>query len=311
MTTLHGGNSMRHSLPLLIVFLFATIVLADDAEKSARRASELAKATERATDERFELRYKFHKGEMVRTRVTHLATTETTITGNTQQSQSRSTSTKVWKITSVQEDGQFTFEHMVEDVDMWQKIGDQAEVKFNSKTDEKVPLEYEEVKSTVGIVLATVTVDAHGNLIDRSDKQNRMNLGLGQITIPLPTGEVKIGHQWSAPSEVWVRSAGGGAKRIKTRQLFTLESVKTGVATISVKTQVLTPVNDPKIDSQLVQQLTNGEIRFDIDDGRILSRQMDWDETVVGFSGAESSLKYLARYTEEYLPPERAVAAKP
>jgi len=302
---------MRHSLPLFLILIASAIVLADDADKSARRAAELQKAKERATDERYELRYKFHKGEMVRTRVVHLATTETTISGNTQESKSRSTSTKVWRITDVEDDGQFTFEHMVEDVDMWQKIGDREEVKFNSKTDEKAPVEYEEVKSTVGIVLATVTVDPHGNLVERSDKQNKMNLGLGQITIPLPAGEVKIGHQWTTPSEVWVRSAGGGAKRIKTRQLFTLESVKTGVATISVKTQVLTPVNDPKIDSQLVQQLTNGTIRFDIDDGRILSRQMDWDETVVGFSGAESSLKYLARYTEEYLPAEKEVAAKP
>jgi hypothetical protein len=301
---------MRHSLTLLIILL-ASLAIADDADKSPRRAAELEQATQRAATDYYELRYRFHKDEVIRTKVTHLATTETTITGNTQESKSRSISTKVWRITRVEDDGQFTFEHMVEDVDMWQKIGARDEVSFNSKTDEKAPLEYEEVKSTIGIVLATITVDAHGNLVDRSDKQTKMNLGLGQITIPLPAGEVKIGHQWTTPSEVWVRSAGGAAKRIKTRQLFTLESVMTGVATISVKTQVLTPVNDPKVDSQLVQQLTNGTIRFDIDAGRILSRQMDWDETVVGFSGAESSLKYLARYTEEYLPPEKKVAAKP
>jgi hypothetical protein len=302
---------MCRSLSLVVILIASSMVLADDAEKSARRTAELEKAKQRATEARYELRYKFHKGEVIRSRVTHLATTETTITGNTLESKSRSISTKAWRITNVDEDGQFTFEHIVEDVDMWQQIGEREEVKYNSKTDEKAPLEYEEVQSTVGIVLATITVDAHGTLVDRSDKQNKMNLGLGQITIPLPAGEVKIGHQWTTPSEVWVRSPDGGAKRIKTRQLFTLESVKTDVATISVKTQVLTPVNDPKIDSQIVQQLTNGTIRFDMDLGRILSRQMDWDETVVGFSGAESALKYLARYTEDYLPPEKKVAAKP
>ena len=90
--------------------------------------------------------------------------------------------------------------------------------------------------------------------------------------------------------------------RMKTRIGLHAQSVKTGVATISVKTEVLTPVNDPQIKSQLVQQLTNGELKFDIDAGRVLSQQIDWDETVVGFSGDDSLMKYLARFTEELSP---------
>src|SRR5690606_6039881 len=103
----------------------------------------------------------------------------------------------------------------------------------------------------------------------------------------------------------------GKVKRVKTRQQYTLESVETGIATISVKTQVLTPVNDPKLEAQLVQQLTNGEVRFDIEAGRVRSKQMDWDELVIGFSGADSTLKYLARFTEENLPASERVAEKP
>ena len=51
--------------------------------------------------------------------------------------------------------------------------------------------------------------------------------------------------------------------------------------------------------AQLVQQLTEGTIKFDIDAGRILAKQIDWDETVVGFNGSDSMMKYLARFTEE------------
>ena len=82
------------------------------------------------------------------------------------------------------------------------------------------------------------------------------------------------------------------------------------MATISVKTEVVTPVNDPQIKSQLVQQLTNGEVKFDMDAGRVVSRAIDWDETVVGFSGDDSLMKYLARFTEDLLPAE-GVAQKP
>ena len=47
-----------------------------------------------------------------------------------------------------------------------------------------------------------------------------------------------------------------------------------------------------------MQQLSNGVIRFDIDNGRMLSKQLDWDETVVGFQGANSMMEYRAKLTE-------------
>lgn len=280
--------------------------LAADGAAEANKPSE----AQPQGDEQYELRYKFQKGDVVKTKVVHLATTETTIRGNTQASRSRSISTKVWKILDVTEDGRVSFEHSVEKVEMWQHVTGRPEISYNSESDKNPPLEYERAAETIGVPLAIVTVDPQGEVVEREDLRTSVNIGLGQITTPLPKGKVKIGAQWDFPTEISVQMPDGKIKRIKTRQLYTLTAVKTGVATIAVKTQVLTPVNDPKIESQLVQQLTNGEIRFDIDAGRVLSKQMDWDETVIGFSGAESTLKYLARFTEEDIRQEPRVAEK-
>ena len=92
--------------------------------------------------------------------------------------------------------------------------------------------------------------------------------------------------------------------------MFKLLSVKTGVATIEVKTHVLTPVKEAEVKAQLMQQLTNGTMKFDIDAGRVISKQMDWDETVVGFSGADSMMEYLARFSE-VTKSEARTAARP
>jgi hypothetical protein len=70
-------------------------------------------------------------------------------------------------------------------------------------------------------------------------------------------------------------------------------------------------VTDPKVQSQLVQRMQHGEIKFDIDAGRIRSKQMDLDETVIGFSGQNSVMKYLARLTEEPGEAPSATAKKP
>lgn len=245
------------------------------------------------------LQYQFQPDELIRWKVTHIGTTETTIQGNTQTSKSRSVSTKQWRVTKVDDEGNMTFTHSVSDVEMWQKLSDRPEVSYNSQADKEVPAEYQQVASTLGRPLATVTVSKNGQVIDREGTTPAVNLGFGDIVMLMPPQAVKIGSQWYEPSEIRGRLADGTSKRIKVRKMYTLEKVQTGVATISVRTEVLTPINDAKLESQIIQQLSNGTIRFDVDAGRLLSKQMDWDETVVGFNGADSQLKYLARITEE------------
>lgn len=276
-------------------------------------AGNVASAEAAATEStpRYELKYKFRLGEQIRTRVVHLTTTETRIRGMTQESKARSNSVKVWRILGRDAQGHVEFEHVVESVDMWQKVTGRPEVAYDSQRDKHAPPEYELAADSVGQVITRVTVNERGDVFARKDFKPVPNFGLGQITTPLPEGPVPIGHQWEFPTEYALYLPDGQVKRVKTRQLYTLESVKTGVATISVKTQVLTPVKDPRLEIQLMQQLTQGVIKFDVDAGRVLSRQFDWDATVIGFHGPDSYIKYLARYVEEYLPEETAIAARP
>jgi hypothetical protein len=97
---------------------------------------------------------------------------------------------------------------------------------------------------------------------------------------------------------------------VKTEQKFTLKSVSAGVATIELVTHILTPVHDPMVESMLIERETSGTLRFDMDAGRILSQQMDVDKQVVGFRGEASSLHYLTRFTEEFLPSETKTASR-
>ena len=64
----------------------------------------------------------------------------------------------------------------------------------------------------------------------------------------------------------------------------------------------MTPIQDPGIEAQLLQYETVGKVRFDIDAGQILERQIDVDKSVVGFRGEASSIHYVGRSTEIVLP---------
>ena len=59
----------------------------------------------------------------------------------------------------------------------------------------------------------------------------------------------------------------------------------------------------------MLQYESAGTIRFDIDAGQILERQIDVDKSVVGFRGEASTIHYVGRSTETLLPAASKVAA--
>lgn len=283
---------------------------AADNEGTTERASALDAAKKKLTDHSYRLQYKFTPEDVVRTKVVHLVAIETKIRGVTETAKTRSVSTKAWKVADVDEDGNTTFTYVVEKVSMWQQVAGRQEVRYDSTKDEKAPPEYQHVAESVGVPMATVTIAPNGEIVNREKARPQFNPGIGELTIRLPDQAIKAGTKWTTTGELPVRPRPNmPVKRVKIRQLYTLEKVQSGLATISVETQVLTPVNDPAIESQLVQRMKKGEIKFDVDAGRVISQQMDIDETVIGFSGPDSIMKYLARHTEEKVK-EDSVASK-
>ncbi|MCG8451372.1 MAG: hypothetical protein MI725_17540, partial [Pirellulales bacterium] len=109
--------------------------------------------------------------------------------------------------------------------------------------------------------------------------------------------------------DVPVERKSGVKLSVRTRRVCTLEHVKTGVATINVEYQILTPVS-PFVESQLIERLTKGKVRFDIKAGRILSQKFATDHRVIGFSGDASSMHYVSQTEERLLKPKERLAQK-
>lgn len=262
----------------------------------------------RAQTDQHQLRYKLQAGETIVSRVVHVAETRTKMSEHDEDSTSRTTSEKAWEVKSVAPNGDMTFEYRINSVHLTQSVGDGEELTFNSESGGEVPDMFKQVAETVKKPLATITINAQGQVVDRDKELKTPQLGIGELTLPLPKEPVAVGGQWSVPRELRVKLDSGIFKKIKVRELYTLAKVSAGVATISIVTQPLTPVNDPSIESQLIQQLSKGEIKFDIDRGRLIRKQLDWSEEVVGFRGPETSLRYDAKFTEELITDSKRTA---
>jgi hypothetical protein len=252
-----------------------------------------------AADETYLLRYRLSADEAVRYEVTQVAKTKTRIRGTEETAQVHTTSEKLWRVTAVAEDGSMTFEHSVDAVEMMQQTGSQEELRWSSRSGEVPPIIFETVADQLQKPLVTVTINPRGQETDREQHAGTdMQLGMGGLTLALPEEPIAVGGSWSVPREIKARDEAGQVKVIKARETYRLEKVQTGVATLQVRTEVLTPIEQASVKAQIVQQLSNGSIRFDIDAGRVLSKELDWDETVVGFQGDNSLMEYRARITE-------------
>jgi hypothetical protein len=262
---------------------------------------------------KYDLKYQFTAGELLRTEVVHQATVQTTIQGTSQTAETRSTSIKTWQIDAVDDDGTVTFVHMVESIDMRQKAQGHKEVHYSSATDSDAPPGYEDVAKAVGVPLTIVTMDNRGKILKRQEKRSQPASISTQMTMPLPDHPVAVGETWSSPIDIDVVLKDGATKKIKTRQKFTLDDVADDLATIGIDSQILTPIHDPAIEAQLIQRLSTGSIRFDMSAGRMLGQQLDLDRHVIGFSGPASSMHYVTRFTEKLLkaPTETARAQEP
>jgi len=261
--------------------------------------------------EKYTLRYQFHPGETLHWNVEHRTLVRTAVSGSEQTVETISDSEKVWRVKEVKPDGTATFELLVQWVDMRQKPAGGNEIRYDSRTDAKPPMGFDDVAASVGVPLSIITMDARGKIITRQRKETRgVAANEGPITIPLPDEPIAVGHVWTFPSDIEVPLESGGVKKIKALQQFKLESVQTGVASIRVSTQIISPVTEPAIEAQIVHRESAGVVRFDIDSGRIIGQQMDIDKHVIGFRGQASSLHYVTRFSEQWIPETANSAAK-
>lgn len=248
--------------------------------------------------EEYLFRYRFEPGMVIASEVTHLAKTDTKIDSSEQNSHSRTVSQKTWNVTNV-EKGEMTFEYKIVEIDMSQRIGTGSEIRYSSKSGEEPSVQFQAAADSVGKVISTVTIDEQGMIIARSDETNPPNLGMGDITLPVPKNPIAVGATWEVPRELRIRREDGSFKMVRFRELFRFDKVSAGVATIAVRSEMLTVIAEPKEEAQVLQQLSNGTIKFDIDAGRMISKELGWDKVVVGFSGAGSVMDYSARLDEQ------------
>jgi hypothetical protein len=93
----------------------------------------------------------------------------------------------------------------------------------------------------------------------------------------------------------------GTRQQLKARINYQLTKVVDQKAYISFKSEILTPLESEKIKSQLLQQMSDGYVVFDLKNGRQIRKEVEWNTKVQGYEGPDSYLEYIGRLSEKYV----------
>lgn len=262
-------------------------------------------------DAKYTLRYKLATGDVLRYEIVHNASIRSSMDGTTQRVETRSESVKAWKVIDVLPSGEIEVQNVVESVKMTNRLPDRAEQTYDSEADKAPPPGFEDAAKAVGVPLSEVRMTPWGEVIRREVKHHQPAADPhAPVCVLLPEAPVAVGEAWNDPVEIKVKLPEGSSREVKTRRHFRLVDVQHGVATIEAEHQVLSPVTPP-VEAQLAQRLMTGKVRFDIEEGRILSQEFEVDKRVLGFAGPTSSMHYVMRMTERLRQKPESIASRP
>ncbi len=274
-------------------------------------SSQFAQAAEEPAGAKVRLAYKFRLGEVLRYSVKHAADIESTIEGTSQQAETISESIKAWKVTDVLPNGEIEFVHLVEHIRMSNRVPNRAVAEYDSERDKTPPPGFEQPARAVGVPMSLLRIKPSGEIVAREEKHPQPEVTDDMpITLRLPDEPIAVGEEWDESYDVAVDQKSGAPQQVRTRRVCQLAAVQNGIATLNVEYQVLTPVS-AFVESQLVERMAKGTVRFDIAKGRIVSQQMDVDRRVLGFSGDSSMMHIVSRLEERLLKPQERLAIKP
>lgn len=281
---------MLHRTPLAwIVLLSCSFVAAGDKGNPAMDVT---------------LRYKFQPGQVVRYLVDDKSTVDLEYGQQKGTFAYQTTSWKHYTVKSVNPDGSAVLELVIDRAKMQvQEQGRQA-IAYDSQAVGAAPKEFAALAGLIDKP-RTITVTATGVIetpveapevqvrADAIDQQNT------NVLIVLPENGVSVGSSWKDDFQIAVAIKEVPYHRfIRLRRLYTLTAIDAQTATIDLQTIVLSPLDDPAIEAQLLQRTPNGVIRFDLASGRILERQTRLNNQVVNFEGPGSKIKVDRRFSE-------------
>ncbi len=295
------GQSVGLALGFCAVVLLAADGDADSAPKLVTAGNEPKQV----------FAYKLTPGLFAHFEVRHQMTVISEANGEVEKVTNHSNSRKHFRVVSVDEQGNAVLEPIVDSVYMSAKFGETDPIVYDSTKDVEPPRQFREVKATIGRPVSRVTVSPNGTLqkvtllegapshLAESSIKNDPRLN---FLVVFPTEPIGVGATWRERFTAEVVVGQNLKQPVTLQRQYDVTAIDGTVATLKVRTSVITPLSNPQVEAQLMQRKPSGTIQFDLERGLILSQSTAASEQVVGAFGPKTSVQASSETQEKWVP---------
>lgn len=268
------------------------------------------------------LRYQYHPAQKMRYESVQKMTLDASVGDRKKVDVSEVRQTRLFTVSSIEPDGAAKLAMQFEKVWMQKQVDNDAPVEFDSSMKPAdVPSIFRGVAhslkgSAVEYWISTVGASCYEKVIPQAIVRNKDEEPIdgfsafnaaaarkdpGSFLMLLPEIPVAQGDTWKESIQVLVRGSEDAALPVTILRTYRLDEIKDGVASISFRSSVNTPLRGVMIKTQLIQATPSGKFRFDINRGLMLFREFRYNETIIGALGPESVLSSKGFQTETLL----------
>lgn len=283
----------------------------------------------------YQLRYKFRKGDIAHYEVNQKIVRTSTTGPRKEVTKEAIYEKKRLVVTDTRPDGSFLVQTVFDHVKMAAMFGSKVTMQFDSsKPKSSDPPGFAAARKSIenpefrvwfkptGAQERVVRLDRNGEekAEDKRDESNKGKAaedrsakekaakdadGSGFLLI-FPDRPLKVGDTWRREYTVKVQISKDIKRRITILRTYRLNSVEDGIADISFASSLKTPVVRPDTLAQLAQTRPSGKVKFHINSGRIVSRSLRIEDTVLNHAGPKSMLHTTLKRTEQQIAPPAA-----
>ena len=211
---------------------------------------------------------------------------------------------RTMRVTSVGPDGVANLELSIDRAYMTATSDGNTAV-YDSAHPEKASEEFAEVHETTRKP-TQVRVNALGKVLPVEGAADPVT---NDLLFQLPAEAISVGSTWKEKFESGVQIDAKTEKLMRPLHMerrFTLKSVDGGVASISMTTVCLSPIRDPFQESQVIQRKPGGILKFDIERGCLIDRDIRIDDKAVGFQGTGTAMTTRTIKIDRLITPDQA-----
>jgi len=262
------------------------------------------------------LAYKFTPGQFLNYEVDHKMTFNVRYQQNVSKTREETQTWKQLRIVNVDESGNATLEPMISRVKMMAKFDAEPEITYDSQNNTEAPKKFAPVAEAIGKTYVRLQFAPNGELLRVAALPGAPEHLAEAATKPdaqynflivFPKEPIGIGAIWKDRFQVPVTVDKKLSQQVSLQRQYTLTGIQGTTATITLKTSVITPINNPEVEGQLVQRTPNGIIEFDLERGVITSQTMSVVGQAVGAFGPMTALDASSTTHEKLVPAATAV----